>query len=159
MGNYIFDIVVPTEKVSTIRRNEKTNQVKKVEMNRKFFPGYVLANMDLLQPDGTLNKDVWYFILQTDGVISFAGTKDKPMPIPERQVKDMLAQIAERSQTVQPEVKFEVGDTIRVTDGAFQSEEGIIEEVDPEHGKIRVSVHMFERDIPLELEFWQVEKA
>ena len=153
MGEYIFDILVPTEMVSEIRNG------KKMETKRKFFPGYVLANMALLQPDGSLNKNVWYFVLQTDGVIGFAGSRDKPMPMREREVEDMLAQIQERSEGTRPKIQFEVGDTVRVAEGPFQSQEGIIEEIDPERGKLRVSVSIFGRSTPVDLEFWQVEKA
>ena len=81
------------------------------------------------------------------------------MPMREREVEDMLAQIQERSEGTRPKIQFEVGDTVRVAEGPFQSQEGIIEEIDPERGKLRVSVSIFGRSTPVDLEFWQVEKA
>lgn len=152
-GDRIFNILVPTEMVSEVRNG------KKMETKRKFYPGYVLVNMDLLELDGSLDKEVWYFMLQTDGVIGFAGSKDKPMPMREKEVEAMLNQIQERAEGARPKVQFEVGDTVRVAEGPFQSQEGTIEEIDPERGKLRVSVSIFGRSTPVELEYWQVEKA
>ncbi|MEG1507296.1 MAG: transcription termination/antitermination protein NusG [Akkermansia sp.] len=152
-GDRVFNVLVPTEMVSEVRNGKKT------ETKRKFFPGYVLVNMDLLAPDRSLNKEVWYFMLQTDGVIGFAGSKDKPMPMRDKDVEAMLSQIQERSDGARPKVQFEVGDTVRVAEGPFQSQEGTIEEIDPERGKLRVSVSIFGRSTPVELEYWQVEKA
>lgn len=153
LGSSIFQVLVPTELVSEVRNGKKT------ETKKKFFPGYVLVNMDLLHPDGSLNKDLWYFMLQTDGVIGFVGTREKPVPMKEKEVEAMLFQIQERSDNSRPKIQFEVGDTVRVAEGPFQNQEGIIEEIDPERGKLRVSVSIFGRSTPVDLEYWQVEKA
>ena len=101
----------------------------------------------------------WYFIKDTPGVIGFAGTKDKPIPMRQAEVENMLAQMKEREEKVKPKVSFEVGETVKVADGPFQNQNGIVEEIDPERGKLRVSVTIFGRATPVELEYWQVERG
>src|SRR5881409_4421131 len=95
----------------------------------------------------------------TPGVIGFAGTKDKPIPMRQSEVDSMLAQMKEREEKVKPKVSFEVGETVKVADGPFQNQNGIVEEIDPERGKLRVSVTIFGRATPVELEYWQVERG
>jgi transcriptional antiterminator NusG len=149
----IFEVLVPTEMVSEIRRGKKT------ETKRKFYPGYIIVNMALLTPDNGLVEETWYFIKEMEGVIGFAGTKDRPIPMRQREVDSMLAQIKEREDSVRPAISFEVGDTVKVADGPFESQNGIVEEIDEEKGKLRVAVTIFGRSTPVELEFWQVERA
>jgi len=153
LGDCVFDALVPTEMVSEIRRGKKT------ETKRKFFPGYIIVNMSLLTEDNRLVEKAWYFIKEMDGVIGFAGTKDIPIPMRTREVEGMLSQIKEREEHVRPAISFEVGDAVKVADGPFQSQTGIVEEIDPERGKLRVSVTIFGRSTPVELEYWQVERA
>ena len=93
------------------------------------------------------------------GVIGFAGTKDRPIPMRQSEVDAMLSQIKEREEHARPAISFEVGDTVKVADGPFQSQNGIVEEIDPERGKLRVAVTIFGRSTPVELEYWQVERA
>jgi transcriptional antiterminator NusG len=153
MTGYIREVLVPTEMVSEIRRGKKT------ETKRKFFPGYIIANMYLNTEDGKLVEKTWFFIKEMEGIIGFAGTKDRPAPMRQREVDAMLSQIKEREENVRPAISFEVGDTVKVADGPFQSQNGIVEEIDPERGKLRVSVTIFGRSTPVELEYWQVERA
>lgn len=153
LGDRIFDVLVPMEMVSEIRRGKKT------ETKKKFFPGYIIVNMDLLTEDNQLVEETWYFIKEMEGVIGFAGTKDRPIPMRQREVDAMLSQIKEREESVRPAVSFEVGDTVKVADGPFQSQNGVVEEIDPEKGKLRVSVTIFGRATPVELEYWQVERG
>lgn len=153
MGDYIYEVLVPTEMVSEIRRGKKTST------KRKFFPGYIIVNMNLLSPDNQLVEKTWYFIKEMEGVIGFAGTKDRPIPMRQSEVDGMLSQIKEREESVRPAISFEVGDTVKVADGPFQSQNGIVEEIDPERGKLRVAVTIFGRSTPVELEYWQVERA
>lgn len=153
MGDYIYEVLVPTEMVSEIRRGKKTST------KRKFFPGYIIVNMNLLTPDNQLVEKTWYFIKEMEGVIGFAGTKDRPIPMRQSEVDGMLSQIKEREESVRPAISFEVGDTVKVADGPFQSQNGIVEEIDPERGKLRVAVTIFGRSTPVELEYWQVERA
>ena len=149
----IYDVLVPTEMVSEIKRGKKS------ETKRKFYPGYIIVNMYLFTTDNDLVEEVWYVIKEMDGIIGFAGTKDVPIPMRQREVDSMLAQIREREESVRPAITFEVGDTVKVADGPFESQNGIVEEIDPEKGKLRVAVTIFGRSTPVELEFWQVEKA
>jgi transcriptional antiterminator NusG len=152
MGDLVFNVLIPTERVQEIK------QGKKSETTRKFFPGYIIVNMHLLTEEGGLMDRTWYFIKDTPGVIGFAGTKDRPAPMRPREVESMLAQIQERIDTVKPKVSFQVGEKVKVADGPFQNQTGVVEEVDPEKGKLRVSVTIFGRETPVELEYWQVDR-
>jgi len=140
MSDVIFEVLVPTERVSEIKRGKKS------ETTRKFFPGQLVGR-------------TWYFIRDTPGVIGFAGTKDRPIPMRQSEVDNMLAQMREREEKVKPKVSFEVGETVKVADGPFQNQNGIVEEIDPDRGKLRVSVTIFGRATPVELEYWQVERG
>jgi transcriptional antiterminator NusG len=153
MKDNIYDVLVPTEMISEIKRGKKS------ETKRKFYPGYIIVNMNLFTVGGDLVEDTWYFVKEVDGIIGFAGTKDVPIPMRQREVDQMLAQIKEREESIRPAISFEVGDTVKVADGPFESQTGIVEEIDPEKGKLRVAVSIFGRSTPVELEFWQVEKA
>jgi len=153
MGDLVYEVLIPTERVQEIKRGKKT------ETTRKFFPGYLIVNMHLLDDDNQLVEKTWYFIKDTSGVLGFAGTKDRPIPMRKKEVESLLAQVREREDTVKPKISFEVGDKVKVADGPFQNQNGIVEEIDPERGKLRVSVSIFGRDTPVDLEYWQVEKA
>jgi len=152
MSDKIYEVLMPTEIVSEVKKGKKS------EMKKKFYPGYIIINMNLFTQDNRLVEDVWYFIKETDGVIGFAGTKDRPIPMRQREVDAMLAQIKEREESVRPAVTFQVGDTVKVADGPFESQSGVVEEIDPEKGKLRVAVSIFGRSTPVDLEFWQVEE-
>ena len=153
MGDLVFKVLIPTERVSEIKRGKKS------ESTRKFFPGYLILNMHLLDESNQLIERTWYFIRETPGVIGFAGTKDRPIPMRKQEVESMLAQMKERDEKVIPKVTFEVGESVKVADGPFQNQTGVVEEVDPERGKLRVSVTLFGRSTPVELEYWQVERG
>ncbi len=153
LGDFVFDALVPMETVSEVRKGKKT------ESRRKFFPGYIIVNMNLFDESNQLIEKTWYFLKEMDGVIGFAGTKDRPVPMRAREVEALLAQMRERQDSVRPSIIFEVGDTVRVADGPFESQNGIVEEIDPERGKLRVAVTIFGRSTPVDLEFWQVERA
>lgn len=153
LGDKIFKVLVPTELVSEVRAGKKT------ESKKKFFPGYVIINMHLLKDSNEVVEDTWSFIQALDGAIGFAGAKSKPIPMRAKEVASMLSQIEEREGSVRPSMEFEVGDTVKVADGPFESQNGVVEEIDPERGKMRVSVTIFGRETPVELEYWQVEKA
>ena len=153
MADYVYEVLLPTERVSEVKRGKKT------ETTRKFFPGYLIVNMHLLDENNQLVGRTWYFVRDTPGVIGFAGTKDKPIPMRQSEVEQMLAQMKEREEKVKPKVSFEVGESVKVADGPFQNQTGIVEEIDPERGKLRVSVTIFGRATPVELEYWQVERG
>src|SRR5437763_8463711 len=121
MGDLIYDVLVPTERVSEIKKGKKS------ETTRKFFPGYLIVNMHLLDENNQLVGDTWYFIRDTPGVIGFAGAKDKPIPIPQSEVDSILAQMKERDAKVKPNVSFEVGESAQFTHAPFQNQTGIVE--------------------------------
>jgi transcriptional antiterminator NusG len=152
MGEYIYEIVLPTERVSEVKRGKKT------ETTRKFYPGYLIINMWLIDENKQLVDRSWYFIKDTPGVLGFAGTKDKPIPMPQKEVEAMLAQVRSTDEKARPKVEFTVGEVVKVSDGPFQNQTGVVEEIDPERGKLRVSVSIFGRETPVDLEYWQVER-
>ena len=158
MSDIIFEVLLPMERVSEVKKDAQ-GKGKRSESRRKFFPGYLLINMQMLNENGTIVERAWYFIKDTQGVINFAGTRDKPTPMRPKEVEQMLNQIRESTDNVKPKISFDVGDNVRVNDGPFESQNGVVEEIDPERGKLRVSVSIFGRATPVDLEFWQVEKA
>ena len=153
MSDVVFEVLVPTEKVSEVKQGKKT------ETSRKFYPGYIIVNMHLLDDGYKLVDRTWYFIRETPGVINFAGAKDKPIPMRQKEVQSMLSQIKERQEGAVPKVLFEIGETVRVNDGAFESQKGVVEEIDLSAGTLRVVIEIFGRPNPVDLEFWQVEKS
>ncbi|MGD9895881.1 MAG: transcription termination/antitermination protein NusG [Candidatus Methylacidiphilaceae bacterium] len=152
MGDLIGQLVIPVERVSEIRRG------KRVQLDRKVYPGYVFIRMKLRDSQGKLIERSWYFVRETPGVIGFAGGEN-PLPMPPEQVSDILRQMEEGKERPSPKTSFAVGDRVKVGDGPFLNSEGVVEEVDLERGKLWISVNMFGRSTPVELEFWQVEKA
>ena len=152
MGDLIREVVIPTERVSEVKRG------KKIESERKLHPGYVYINMYLRDEEKKLVERTWYFVRETNGVIGFADG-DNPQPIRPSEVETMLGQMREREEKVLPKVAFNLGDKVKVGDGPFQNQEGLIEGVDMERGKLKVSVNMFGRSTSLELEYWQVDKT
>ncbi len=150
----IYEVLIPMEKVSEVR------QGKKVTSTRKFFPGYILVRMDLYDKDGKINDLTWYFVRQTQGVIGFVGgTGERPLPLSQREVDNLMSQVREREENIVPKMQFETGETVRIKDGAFENFEGVIENIDPERGKLKILVSIFGRSTPVELEYWQIEKS
>ena len=146
--------LVPIEKVEDVRKG------KKYVVERKLYPGYVYLNFALRRPDGTLNNDAWYKIQAVDGVISFAcGRNKEPLPMSDKDVKDLMAEIERRSGAARPKVAYSVGEEVVVLDGAFAGERGIVEMVDAERGRLRVGVNMFGRSNPLDLDYAQVQQV
>ncbi len=140
------DVLVPTENVVEIVKG------KKRESRRKFFPGYILVNMEL-------NEETWHLVKNTPKVTGFVGGTTRPPSIPEEEVRKITQQIADGSLKPKPKVTFERGEGVRIIDGPFTSFSGIVEEVKPDKGKVRVSVKIFGRSTPVELDFVQVEKT
>jgi len=113
----------------------------------------------LLDDNQQLVDKTWYFIRETAGVIGFAGTKDRPIPMRQSEVDGMIAQLRGSEEKVKPKISFTIGETVKVADGPFQNQSGVVEEIDPERGKLRVSVSIFGRNTPVDLEYWQVERS
>lgn len=146
----VYEVYIPTEKVSEVRQGKKTMTT------RKFFPGYILVRMDMYDSGTTkINEKAWYFIRDIQGVIGFIGGNSNPMPLSDSEVADMFRQTKEEDQ-VKPKIMFEIGETVRIKDGAFENFEGAIQEIDNERGKLKLMVSIFGRSTPVELEFWQV---
>ena len=110
MGDVVYEVLIPTERVSEIKRGKKT------ETTRKFFPGYLIINVHLIDENKKLVDRAWYFIRDTPGVIGFAGPKDRPVPMRDSEVESLLAQMREREDKIKPKVSFEVGETVKVAD-------------------------------------------
>ena len=149
---YIKEVLLPIEKVVEVRNGKKS------VMNRKLYPGYVFVNIALYNDEMKLNDVPWYFIQETQGAIGFVGG-EHPMATTDEEVDAIKQRIAESMDTERPRVSFEVGATIKINDGPFLNFNGLIEEVDPERGKLKVNVSIFGRSTPVELEYWQVEKV
>ena len=152
MEDHVGDVLIPTEKVSEVKRGKKTTTT------RKFYPGYVLVNMALYDADKNLVEKTWYFTQETPGLIGFVGG-ERPVPLRAEEVQSILQQIEDKKEKVKPKVSFAAGETVKINDGPFLNFTGVIDEVDPDRGKIKVSVSIFGRSAPVELEYWQVEKT
>lgn len=146
LNELITKVIIPTEQVSEVRSG------KKKISQRKFFPGYLLVEMDL-------NEKTYLFVKNAPGVTGFIGLGKKPMPLPQSEVDNILKKTEETQVKPSPKIVFEKGEQVRVTEGPFLNFNGTIEEIHPEKGKIKVSVSIFGRSTPVELEYWQVEKV
>ena len=145
MKGVIHQILIPTERVSEVKEG------KKRIMERKFFPGYILVQMEL-------TDDSWYLVKNTPGISGFVGSGKNPIPLMDEEVGQILRQQDEKTAKPKPKVEFTAGESVRVKEGAFANFNGTIEEVNPNRGKLKVMVTIFGRQTPVELEYWQVEK-
>jgi len=142
----ITKVIIPTEQVSEVRSGKKRIS------QRKFFPGYLLVEMEL-------NEKTYLFVKAIPGVTGFIGLGRKPMPLPQKEVDGILKRTQDTQVKPSPKIVFEKGEQVRVTEGPFLNFNGTIDEMHPEKGKIKVSVSIFGRSTPVELEYWQVEKV
>lgn len=147
MQDLFGDVLVPTEEVVEMRGGQKRKS------ERKFFPGYVLVQMEL-------NDDTWHLVKETPRVMGFIGGKaDKPAPITEKEAQAILQRVDDSADKPKPKTLFEPGEMVRVIDGPFNDFNGVVEEVNYEKNRLRVAVLIFGRSTPVELEFSQVEKS
>lgn len=146
VSKFFEKIIVPTEDVVEVKKGRKVNT------ERKFFPGYVLVRMQL-------NDSTWQLVKNTPKVLGFLGGNGKPQPISDTEIDRIFRQVEEGVEKPRNIVSFESGESVRVVDGPFESFVGVVEDVDEEKGRLKVSVSIFGRTTPVELEFTQVEKV
>lgn len=146
MEDQFGDILVPSETVVELKNGERKTST------RKFFPGYILVHMEL-------NSETWHVVKDTAKVTGFVGGATAPPPIPDAEVAKITARMEEGAERPRPKVEYEVGETVRVIDGPFLNFTGIVEDVKPDKGKLKVMVSIFGRVTPVELDFIQVEKT
>lgn len=142
----VAQVLVPMERVSEVKGG------KKKISDRRVFPGYVLVQMDL-------SDETWYLIKNTPGVSGFVGSGTRPVPLKDEEVTQILQAAQEKMERPTPKVIFEKGEPVRINEGPFNNFNGVIEEVNPEKGKLKVLVTIFGRATPVEIEYWQVEKV
>lgn len=142
----IAEILVPTEEVVEVRRGQK------VHTERRFMPGYVLLKADM-------TDEVYHLISSTNRVTGFIGPQGKPMPLRDAEVERIIGQVEESAERPRPQITFHIGETVRVIDGPFESFSGQVEDIDEAHARLKVSVSIFGRATPVELEYGQVTKA
>lgn len=161
MDEYIGRCVIPTEKVVEKKNGKKRTTIK------KFFPGYVIAELALYREDGSVDENgkraiydqTWQFLRSTPGVIGFVGG-DRPMPLKQHEIDAILLdKPSAAGGGERPRISFNVGETVKVTDGPFMGMTGIVSMVDPDKGKMQVEVNIFNRKVQVDVEYWQVEKV
>ena len=151
MSEFIDEILLPMEKVVEVRGG-----TKKVSQ-RKLYPGYIFIQMKLYDEEKRLLPTPWDFVRNTQGIIGFLGG-ERPIATPTEEIEAIKAQITEAEESEKPRVNFEIGEVVKINDGPFQNYNGSVEEIDTEAGKLKVTIDIFGRSTPVELEYWQVEK-
>jgi transcriptional antiterminator NusG len=152
LDDSIFEILLPTEVVSEVKAGKKSTKV------RKLYPGYVFIQMRLYGEDGKVINRPWYFVKEVAGVIGFVGG-DNPAPLRQAEIDEIKARIEAANGKEVPKVQYAVGEEVKINDGPFANLNGRIDEIDPERGKLKISVSIFGRFTPVELEYWQVQRV
>jgi len=145
MEDFVSQILIPAENVVEVKSGQK-----KVS-SRKFFPGYILIEMEM-------NDEIWQLIRNIHGVSGFIGNKEKAVPLSEKEIQKIFEKLKEKEEKPKPKVMFDKGENVRIIEGPFVDFNGEIEEISPEKGRLKVMVSIFGRSTPVELESWQVEK-
>jgi transcription termination/antitermination protein NusG len=149
MEEYLEELLMPTEVVTEVKNGKKRSVV------RKFYPGYVFVKMRLIGEDSKVMQKPWFFIQKTEGVIGFVGGEN-PQPLKAEEIARIQGQMKAAEGVEKPKVEYSVGQELRITDGPFLNLTGKVEEVSPDTGKLKLSVSIFGRNTPVELEYWQV---
>ncbi len=151
LDDQIFEVLLPTEVVSEVKNGKKSTKV------RKLYPGYVFIQICLYGEDKKVINKPWYFVKEVAGVIGFVGG-DHPAALKQTDVDEIFARIEAANGKEVPKVQYAVGEEVKITDGAFTNLTGRIDEIDPDRGKLKISVSIFGRFTPVELEYWQVQR-
>ncbi|MBI2511592.1 MAG: transcription termination/antitermination factor NusG [Opitutae bacterium] len=151
LDDFVHEVLLPTEVVSEVKGGKKSVKT------RKLYPGYVFVNMKLYEEGKVIIKP-FYFVKDAAGVIGFVGG-EHPAPLRQTEIDEIKARIEAATGKEIPKVSFEVGEEVKITDGAFANLTGRVDEIDPARGKLKVSVSIFGRFTPVELEYWQVQRA
>ena len=146
LDDKISEVLVPIHEVTEVKRG------KRVQRKKKYFPSYVLVKMEM-------SKELYHMIKNIQKVTGFLGTTGKPVPVSDKEIDKILGNIKEGSLVPEPSITFDIGEQVKVCDGPFSSFSGLVEEVDEEKSRLKVSVSIFGRPTPIELEYNQVEKA
>ena len=146
LSDKISEVLVPMHEVTVVKKG------KRVQKHKKYFPSYVLVKMEM-------NKELYHMIKNIQKVTGFLGTTETPVPVSDKEIDKILGNIKEGSLKPEPSLSFDVGEQVKVCEGPFASFSGLVEEVDEEKSKLKVSVSIFGRPTPIELEYNQVEKS
>lgn len=152
MGDRVLEVLMPTETVTEVKAGKKSQRT------RKFYPGYIFIQMRLYDDDGNLDQKAWYFVKDAQGVINFVGG-ERPVPLKQAEIDRILQQVSDAQGKERPKVEYEIGEEVKINDGPFSNLTGKIDEVDPDRGRLKVSVSIFGRFTPVDLEYWQVERV
>jgi len=150
MEELISSVLVPSEKVSEIKGGRKRIT------DRKIYPGYLMAEITV-DEDGKIPNNVWYLLRETPGAGDFIGGKNKPVPMEKHEAERILAEIEGGVEMPKTDIEFSKGDKIRIKDGPFENYNGVVEEILPDSGRVKIVLNIFGRATPVELEYWQVE--
>ena len=145
LETHLGEMLVPTQEVTEVKKGKRTKKQK------KYFPGYVLVRLDM-------TKEIFHLIKSLQKVSGFLGTEDKPAPISDAEIERILGQVSESANNPKSGISFEIGEKVKVCDGPFASFNGLVEEIDEEKSRLKVSVSIFGRATPVDLEYNQVEK-
>jgi len=151
LDDFIFEVLLPTEVVSEVKSGKKSTKV------RKLYPGYVFIQMRLFDEDKKIINKPWYFVKETSGVIGFVGG-ERPAALRQKEIDEIKSRIEAANGKEVPKVQYSLGEEVKITDGAFANLTGRIDEIDPDRGKLKISVSIFGRFTPVELEYWQVQR-
>jgi transcriptional antiterminator NusG len=151
LDDHIFEVLLPTEVVSEVKAGKKSTKV------RKLYPGYVFIQMRLYDEETKVINKPWYFVKEVAGVIGFVGG-DHPAALRQTEIDEIKSRIEEANGKEVPKVQYTVGEEVKINDGPFANLNGRIDEIDPARGKLKISVSIFGRFTPVELEYWQVSR-
>lgn len=149
----IYEAAIPQEILSEVKNGQRVTRKHNV------FPGYIFVRMDLYNEDGTVDESAWYSVRNVQSVIGFLGGTNHPAPLSKQEIASIFRNNNTNEQEAKPKISFEIGETVRIINGAFESFEGTITDIDIERQKLKLNVSIFGRSTPVELEFWQVERT